>query len=297
MSRRFERMAVVTLSIEGAKVARAIAGRFPHAQLYVHADAASELPEAAAFDRVVELTERIFNEFQGIVFVMPTGVAVRAVAPCIVHKTTDPAVVVVDVLGRWAISLLSGHEGGANELAIDVANALDAEPIITTTTEAVKDLIVGVGCRRNTAADTIEGAVREALDMARASLARVRLLASVAIKSDEPGLLEAAERLGLPLRFIAVEEIAHAPISVSPSEFVQTTLGIPGVAEPVALLAGRRTKLLLPRTILNGVTVAIAREHCTWSGSGPADPSIAPPQRSMRSCDRPSSSDTGATSN
>ena len=56
---------------------------------------------------------------RGLVYVVPVGVAVRAIAPLIRHKTTDPAVVAVNVGGRWAVSLLSGHEGGANQLAIE----------------------------------------------------------------------------------------------------------------------------------------------------------------------------------
>ena len=86
----------------------------------------------------MDLTEQIFASYTGLVYIAPTGVVVRAIAPLLRHKTTDPAVVVVDVGGRWAVSLLSGHEGGANELAVTVANILGAEPVVSTTTEAVK---------------------------------------------------------------------------------------------------------------------------------------------------------------
>ena len=53
------------------------------------------------------------------------------------------------------MSLLSGHEGGANDLALQIANLVGAEPVITTTTEALKSVIVGVGCRRGTEAERI----------------------------------------------------------------------------------------------------------------------------------------------
>ena len=51
-------------------------------------------------------------KYDGLVYIAPCGVVVRAIAPFLEHKTKDPAVVVVDVGGRWAVSLLSGHEGG-----------------------------------------------------------------------------------------------------------------------------------------------------------------------------------------
>ncbi len=141
-----------------------------------------------------------------------------------------------------------------------MANCLGAEPVISTTTEAVKDLIVGVGCRRGTLAEAIVGAVRDALGQAGAELARVRLLASADIKSEEPGLRQAACELGLPLRLVAAEEIGDSRREFEHSQFVEEKVNLPAVAEPAALLAGRRTRLLLPKTIINGVTVAIARE-------------------------------------
>jgi cobalt-precorrin 5A hydrolase len=253
------KIALVSLSNEGARVAATLAGHFPNSEIFLHAGV-EELPAAKRFDRVIELTAEIFSQFEGLVYIAPAGLVVRAIAPCLKHKTTDPAVVLVDVGGRWAVSLLGGHEGGANELALAVANCLGAEPVISTTTEAIKDLIVGVGCRRGTAAATIAAAVREALARAGVDLCRVRFLASADIKADEPGLRQAALELGLPLRLVAADEIAHSTRSFERSEFVQEKVHLPAVAEPAALLAGRRTKLLLPKTILNGVTVAIARE-------------------------------------
>ena len=167
-------------------------------------------------------------------------------------------------VGRYAVSLLSGHEGGANQLALQVANLIAAEPVISTTTEAVKNLIVGVGCRRGVEAGKVVAAIRQALRCAKANLKQVRMLASASIKSDETGLLLAAKRLGLEMRFIAAEEIRSTTKQFRHSPFVARKVNLPAVAEPVALLAGRRTQLILPRTIFNQVTVAIARENSSW---------------------------------
>jgi cobalt-precorrin 5A hydrolase len=253
--------AAISLSNEGSRIAAKLAAAWEACDVFLHAGVA-ELPQARRFDRLAELSREIFPVYRRLVYIAPIGAVVRAIAPCLRHKTADPAVVAVDVGGRWAVSLLSGHEGGANELAIEVANVLDAEAVISTTTEAVKDLIVGVGCRRGTAGGTIVVAIREALTMARCDLARVRLLASAEIKADEPGLWAAARELGLPLRLVAAEEIRNTVRAFEHSDFVQDKVDLPAVAEPAALLAGRRTRLVLPKQILHGLTVAIARESC-----------------------------------
>ena len=57
------------------------------------------------------------------------------------------------------ISLVSGHEGGANDLALRLANLIGAEPVISTSSEALKRIIVGVGCRRGTCAEWIMAAI------------------------------------------------------------------------------------------------------------------------------------------
>jgi cobalt-precorrin 5A hydrolase len=262
-------MAIITLSEQGAVIAVKVAAAFEGCPVYVHKSVqhhdeapAFETNEAHAFDSICELTRELFDRCRKLVYIAPCGVVVRAIAPMLRHKTTDPAVVVVDVGGRYAISLLSGHEGGANQLALEVANVLGAEPVTSTTTEAMKNLIVGVGCRRGAEAGRIVAAVRCALDKVGANPDQVRFLSSASIKSREAGLLQAASELGLSLRFISSEEILWTSRRFQRSRFVVEKVKLPAVAEPSALLAGRRTQLILRKTVINGVTVAIARESC-----------------------------------
>ena len=82
-----------------------------------------------------EWTAEAFPTKDVLVFVGACGIAVRAIAPYIKDKTVDPAVVVVDETGQYAISLLSGHLGGANEIAWEIAEIIGAEPVITTATD------------------------------------------------------------------------------------------------------------------------------------------------------------------
>lgn len=73
-----------------------------------------------------------WNDFDGFVFIGAMGICVRTIAPYVNDKHEDPAVVCVDSFGRNAVSVLSGHIGGANDLALTIADVLGARPVITT---------------------------------------------------------------------------------------------------------------------------------------------------------------------
>jgi cobalt-precorrin 5A hydrolase len=234
-----------------------------HCRLHFH-EVVADRAGAVVFSRTADLVAALFPKTDGMIFIGPCGVMVRAMAPHLASKYTDPPVVVLDVLGRWSLSLVSGHEGGANALCLAAANILGAEPVITTTSDAARTLVVGVGCRRGCEASAIVDAVTRGLEKAGAALSDVRYLASADIKAHEPGLLAAAERLGLPLRFIASEEIRSCSRGFTETPLAMEKVNLPAVAEPSALLAGRRTTLILPKTIINKVTVAVARENSSW---------------------------------
>ena len=86
--------------------------------------------------------QRLFGEYQRLVLFMPVGAAVRLLAPYISDKHDDPAVVCVDDAGRFAVSLLSGHLGGGDALAQEVAMLLGATPVVTSASHVTGTLAV-----------------------------------------------------------------------------------------------------------------------------------------------------------
>lgn len=82
-----------------------------------------------------ELVKEAFSSADALIFWCAAGIAVRCIAPCLTHKSQDPAVLVLDERGKHCISLLSGHMGGANALAGTVSALCGAEPVITTGTD------------------------------------------------------------------------------------------------------------------------------------------------------------------
>lgn len=100
------------------------------------AELAARLPYRHRHGGLVAAVAEEWDRAEALVLVCATGIAVRAVAPHLADKRSDPAVVVVDEAGRHAVALTGGHAGGANALATDVADLLGAEPVVTTATDA-----------------------------------------------------------------------------------------------------------------------------------------------------------------
>ncbi|WP_291423208.1 cobalamin biosynthesis protein [Deinococcus sp.] len=200
-----------------------------------------------------------FASVRAWVMIGAVGIATRFVAGLPRSKHTDPAVVVLDDAARFAVALLGGHEGGGNALAYRVARLTGAVPVITTATETVKPLTLGIGARRGVSLEQVENAVLHAL--AARNLTEVREVATVDLKANEAGLLAFCEQYALPLRVVAAQDIAARPWVTAASEWVQQSVGLPGVCEPCALIASPRGRLIVPKTALNGVTVAVVEDR------------------------------------
>jgi cobalt-precorrin 5A hydrolase len=129
------KLAVWILTPNGSQLADKIHQNLPDVCVYASPKIAAETTGYLTFQNLSESIKQKFRQHSGHIFIMSTGIVVRVIAPLIKHKTEDPAVVVVDDGGHHAISLLSGHLGGANELARQIAGILGAKPVITTATD------------------------------------------------------------------------------------------------------------------------------------------------------------------
>lgn len=279
----------------------------------------------------------LFQEADALIFVGACGIAVRGIAPHVRDKTQDPAVVSVDELARFVIPLLSGHIGGANALAVRLAEALGAAAAVTTATDvngrfsvdawaaeqglyledmraakAVSAAILegpvplksdfpvagalppglirgeegpvgicvswrrqapfgttlllvpravrlGIGCRRGTSRESIGALVDQVLAEHGVHPAAVKLVSSIDLKQDEPGLLSFCEERGWPAAFYTASRLEAVEGTFTASDFVRRTTGVDNVCERSAALGGGT--IIIKKTARDGVTVAAAVEQ------------------------------------
>lgn len=290
-----------------------------------------------------EWTGEMFTDKDGILFIGAAGIAVRSIAPFVQSKTKDPAIVVMDEKGVFAISLMSGHLGGANELTGVLANLTGAIPVITTATDVngrlavdvfarknglyisnmkyakeisadvldekkigmysdypvigripeelqvwdpkevfegtngicisvydnrepykqtlhliPKILVAGVGCKKGTTADRIKEKIRKVLAQHHISEKSICMLASIDLKAEEAGLIQAARELDAEFVTYSAEELQKVKGDFTESAFVASVTGVSNVCERSAVLGSDYGVLLCPKTAEDGVTVALA---------------------------------------
>lgn len=157
-----------------------------------------------------------------------------------------------------AIEIMKNYDAGAAIACVPLLQNKFTKPVTL-----LKPLIVaiGLGARREASEEAIINAISQALMKISIPSERVDRLATVSIKKESQNMINAAEKLGLELEFFDVDilrDFKHADLSAD-SEIVKRNIGIGGVCERAALLAaGEKPRLILKKTILNGVTVAVA---------------------------------------
>ena len=133
------RIAVIAITRNGALLGQRLRDGLTGTELYVSRRYAGQAgPVRHLFDPadLKAQVASLWPDCNGFVFIMASGIVVRLIAPLLKSKEKDPAVVVMDDAGSFAISLVSGHLGGANELAERCAFITGARPVITTATDA-----------------------------------------------------------------------------------------------------------------------------------------------------------------
>ena len=367
-----KKLAVFALTVGGAKLAQKIAESVPDT-IHIYLPEKLKSPDDSKehikpySGKLADKLGEVYRdrEYHGFAMIMALGIVVRTFAPLISDKRNDPPVICLDEKGRYVISVISGHLGGANQLAEAVASAVGGQPVITTATDVnnkkafdvlakeygftiepfsnlkffnsalvhdeqiaifidrelppeienqfaqdssfqvelfsqlcavnptnksciitsrtdarlrpkeddhqvlflrPKNLIVGIGCRRGTSKEELKIALEQGLGQINHSLASIKKLVSIDIKSDEVGLLQLAAEMAIPLEFISKERINEllAEESLSKSKFVRQAVGVDCVCEPAAILGGRNTQLIMRKTIFPKITVAVAQEKSMW---------------------------------
>lgn len=152
--------AIWALTPNGARLAGTIAKTMPGSTLVLPEKLAAEIDGAIRFDRLKAEVSRRFPRFPRHIFIMATGIVVRCIAAHLSHKASDPAVVVCDETGQFAISLVSGHVGGANALAREVARITGGRPVITTATDVNRVPAIDIIAVENRLAIENPGAVK-----------------------------------------------------------------------------------------------------------------------------------------
>ncbi|MBM7870825.1 cobalt-precorrin 5A hydrolase [Clostridium pascui] len=136
-----------------------------------------------------EVVRNSFENYEAVVFITSTGIAVRSIAPYITTKDKDPAVIVIDNLGKFVISLLSGHLGGANKITKDIALILRAEPIITTATDNLGIIAPDMIAKEN---NLIIDSLKNAKD-----------IAALLVDEKEVGFLDEEELISCPSGYVS----------------------------------------------------------------------------------------------
>ena len=129
------KIAIWVITPNGTKLAEILSRKLSESDVYISRKIAPTPIGHLSFQSLSEALSHKFDQYSGHIFIMSTGIVVRVIAPLIKNKLQDPAVVVVDDQAHHAVSLLSGHLGGANNLTLKIADIIGADPVITTATD------------------------------------------------------------------------------------------------------------------------------------------------------------------
>jgi len=239
------KVAIFAYSRQGCKTARRVMEHFAGHEVQLYTMARFEEDGFLPICRPSKpFYGPIFNDADAMVFVGSVGIAVREIAPHVRDKSTDPAVVSIDELATFSVPLLSGHIGGANDLALALAQALGATPVITTATDINKKFSVDAWAAR-------KGYVI-------ASLSRAKAVSAAILEHDVPLSGDFPIVTALPNGVIAAEHgDVGIRISVYKDEPFERTLRL----IPPALHLGIGCRRETPAQAIREAVDAVLKEH------------------------------------
>lgn len=155
-----------------------------------------------------EVSKKLMKECEAIIFISSTGIAVRAIAPYLISKTEDPAVVVIDNSSKYVISLLSGHLGGANELTLKLAKILDAEAVITTATDNLNKVAPDMIAKDN--------------NLIIDDMKKAKLIAADLVQGYKVGFIDEKNEIELPKGYINDLQEARSLVYVTNKDKIES---------------------------------------------------------------------------
>jgi cobalt-precorrin 5A hydrolase len=124
-------------------------------------------------------------------------------------------------------------------------------------------LVAGIGCNRNTPMEEIKILLNETFKKYQLAGTSLNRIATIDLKADEPGLVDLAKTLNVPIDFFSREELSQVEDIQTPSAMVEKHVGVKSVCEAAAILASQMGTLIVPKQTTPNVTVAIARKAFT----------------------------------
>lgn len=147
------KLAIISFTENGIKLSQTVAKRLSGRKVTLYTKCSRYTAEDLNVQRVKESlqvwTAQRMAEGDALLFIGACGIAVRAIAPNLTDKLHDVPVLVMDEEGQYVVPILSGHVGGANELAHELAGLMDACPVITTATDVQKKFAVDLFAKCN----------------------------------------------------------------------------------------------------------------------------------------------------
>lgn len=204
------KIGMIAFSTEGCRMAIKIAGGLDDSEVHLFAKTVSdELGLKHVETSVKAWAGKAFKEYDALVFIGALGIAVRDIAPFISSKDKDPAVVCVDNKGLFSVPILSGHIGGANELAIRIAGIVGAVPVVTTATDINGKIAIDVFAVKNDLAIRPLHSIKSVTSRVLAG-EPVGLVCDVPILGDVPEELKGPEDSPVGV-YIGIREVSPFP--------------------------------------------------------------------------------------
>lgn len=245
------KIGILAITAGGRELARQIAGEL----------GAEVVPVAQS--GIAAALESAWGRYEGLVCIMAAGIVVRSLAPLLNDKASDPAVVVVDERGRHAISLLSGHLGGGNELARRVARLCDGQAVITTASDVLELTALDLWAE----AQNLVAADKESMTAASALLVnrgRIKVFSETEVAGLPPGLVRVDQAEAAELLISCRTEWPREKLLFHPRQLVVgigCNRGTPEAEMAAALNELLTEQRLAPQAIRNLATIDLKRDE------------------------------------